>query len=128
MKFLHSACATLGAPGTGHLGAPPLWRVGALRLLSFPRRADRGNHSGGREPREHRQGIRHMPKFQVTFPEQTFTVEAADAQEAACVAAYELARLCAQGRAGAAAAAQGDGQPALPFDWPGRIPAVGVHA
>ena len=36
-------------------------------------------------------------RFAVTFPEQTFEVDAADPQEAACAAAYELARQCEQG-------------------------------
>ena len=36
-------------------------------------------------------------RFAVTFPAQTIEVEAADPQEAACAAAYELARQCEQG-------------------------------
>lgn len=36
-------------------------------------------------------------RFAVTFPEQTIEVDASDALEAACAAAYELARQCEAG-------------------------------
>lgn len=38
-----------------------------------------------------------MPSYEVIFPAQRITVDANDPQEAARVAAYELARLCEQG-------------------------------
>ena len=58
-------------------------------------------------------------RFAVTFPEQTFEVDASDAQEAACAAADELARQCES--AGVAAIVAAD---RIEFDAPEKSPAA----
>lgn len=65
-----------------------------------------------------------MPKYEVTFPAQTFAVEAENPQEAACLAAYELARQCEQGAL--TLGVEQVGSKRVPFDWPGRIPEAPV--
>ena len=58
-------------------------------------------------------------RFAVTFPTQTIEVDAADPQEAACAAAYELARQCES--AGVAAIVTAD---RIEFDAPETSPAA----